>query len=84
LSVWQAEDGYDAIQKAKELNPDLIILDLSMPRMNGIEAARVLKKILPQTPIVMLSSHDPSTLGYDTRAAGVLMRLLQRTPICPY
>ena len=67
----EAVDGYDAIQKAKELNPDLIILDLSMPQMNGIEAARVLKKILPQTPIVMLTSHDPSTLGYDTRAAGI-------------
>ena len=67
----EAVDGHDAIQKAKELNPDLIILDLSMPQMNGIEAARVLKKILPQTPIVMLTSHDPSTLGYDTHAAGI-------------
>jgi YesN/AraC family two-component response regulator len=44
----EAVDGYDAIQKAKELNPDLMILDLSMPQMNGIEAARVLKKILPK------------------------------------
>jgi len=67
----EAVDGYDAIQKAKELNPDLIILDLSMPQMSGIEAARVLKKILPQTPIVMLTSHDPSTLGHDTHAAGI-------------
>ncbi len=67
----EAVDGYDAIQKAKELNPDLIILDLSMPHMNGIEAARVLKKILPQTPIVMLTSHHPSVLGYDARAAGI-------------
>jgi DNA-binding NarL/FixJ family response regulator len=67
----EAVDGYDAIQKAKELNPDLIILDLSMPQMSGIEAARVLKKVLPQTPIVMLTSHDPSTLRYDTRAAGI-------------
>jgi DNA-binding NarL/FixJ family response regulator len=64
-------DGVDAIQKAKDLNPDLIILDLSMPRMNGIEAARVLKKILPQTPIVMLTSHHPSVLGYDAHAAGI-------------
>jgi DNA-binding NarL/FixJ family response regulator len=42
-----------------------------MPQMNGVEAARVLKKILPQTPIVMLTSHDPSTLGHDTHAAGI-------------
>jgi len=67
LQLWR----YDAIQKAKELNPDLIILDLSMPQMNEIEAARVLKKILPQTPIMMLTSRDPSTLGYDTHAAGI-------------
>jgi DNA-binding NarL/FixJ family response regulator len=42
-----------------------------MPQMNGIEAARVLKKILAQTPIVMLTSRDPSTLGYDTHAADI-------------
>jgi DNA-binding NarL/FixJ family response regulator len=67
----EAVDGIDAIQKAKDLNPDLIILDLSMPQMNGIEAARVLKQILPHTPIVMLTSHHPSVLGYDAKAAGI-------------
>jgi DNA-binding NarL/FixJ family response regulator len=67
----EAIDGLDAIQKAKELNPDLIILDLSMPRMNGIEAARALKKLLPQTPIVMLTSHEPAVFGYDAHAAGI-------------
>ena len=67
----EAVDGDDAIQKAKDLKPDLIILDLSMPRMNGIDAARVLKKILPQTPIVMLTSHHPSVVGYDAHAAGI-------------
>lgn len=67
----EAADGYEAIRKAKELNPDLIILDFSMPGINGIEAARVLKKILPQTPIVMLTSHHPSVLRYDTHAAGI-------------
>src|SRR3979411_2288914 len=53
----EAIDGYDAIQKAEELKPDLILLDFAMPRMNGIEAAPILKKILPDTPIVLLSSH---------------------------
>jgi len=67
----EVADGYDAVQKAQELNPDLIILDFSMPGMNGIEAARTLKKILPQTPIVMLTSHHPSVLGYNTHAVGI-------------
>jgi two-component system, chemotaxis family, chemotaxis protein CheY len=53
----EAVDGYDAIQKAAELKPDLILLDFAMPRMNGIEAAPILKKMLPDTPIVLLSSH---------------------------
>ena len=48
----EATDGYDAIEKAQHLKPDLIILDVSMPRMSGIEAAPKLKKLLPQTPII--------------------------------
>ena len=43
----EAVDGYDAIEKAQELKPDLILLDMSMPRMNGIDAAPRLKKLLP-------------------------------------
>lgn len=54
----EAVDGHDAIQKAKDLNPDLIVLDFAMPRMNGIEAAPILKKMLPDTPIVLLTSHS--------------------------
>jgi DNA-binding NarL/FixJ family response regulator len=54
----EAVDGHDAIQKAKELNPDLIILDFAMPRMNGIEAALILKQIMPETPILLLTSHS--------------------------
>ncbi len=53
----EAVDGYDAIQEAEELKPDLILLDFAMPRMNGIEAAPILKKMQPDTPIVMLTSH---------------------------
>ena len=67
----EAIDGFDAIQKAKQLNPDLIILDLSMPRMSGIEAAPILKKMLPQTPIVLLTSHHRALQGYDAHAVGI-------------
>jgi DNA-binding NarL/FixJ family response regulator len=56
----QAADGYEAISLAKQCKPDLIILDLSMPRMNGLEAARELKKIMPTVPIILLTLHASS------------------------
>jgi DNA-binding NarL/FixJ family response regulator len=66
----EAVDGYDAIEKAQELKPDLIILDMSMPRMGGVEAAPILKKLLPQTPIVLFTSHG-SLSGFDAQAVGI-------------
>src|ERR1700730_381281 len=51
----EAVDGYDAIEKAKQLKPDLIILDISLPRMNGILAASILKEMHPRTPIVLFN-----------------------------
>ena len=54
----EAFDGLDAVEKAIELNPDLIILDFQMPRLNGIEAAHVLRKRLPNVPIILFTLHD--------------------------
>jgi DNA-binding NarL/FixJ family response regulator len=48
----EAVDGVDVIQKAKALKPDLIILDLAMPRMNGAAAASILKRMMPKVPII--------------------------------
>ena len=53
----EAADGQEGIDKAKELGPDLIILDLSMPRLNGLEAARILSKTMPKVPLLMFSAH---------------------------
>ena len=55
LVVREAIDGVDAVEKAKKSKPDLIILDLAMPRLNGAEAATVLKNDLPKTPIILFS-----------------------------
>jgi len=49
----EARDGLDALDKAVELKPDLIVLDLAMPRMNGLEAARELKRICPGVPVIL-------------------------------
>jgi DNA-binding NarL/FixJ family response regulator len=67
----EAIDGFDAVDKAGNLKPDLIILDASMPRMNGIEAALKLKKLLPETPIILFTSHESMMHGFDAREMGV-------------
>jgi DNA-binding NarL/FixJ family response regulator len=54
----EASNGLDAIAKAEVLRPDLIILDLGMPEMNGFEAATVLQKTMPQVPLFLFTSHD--------------------------
>ena len=53
----EATDGADAIEKAKQLKPDLIVLDVAMPRMNGVEAASVLKRMMPDVPIVWFTMY---------------------------
>ncbi len=55
----EARDGAEALQKARELLPDLILLDVSMPGMNGLEAARLLRQELPEVKILVISQHDP-------------------------
>jgi DNA-binding NarL/FixJ family response regulator len=67
----EAIDGFDAINKAQNLKPDLIILDASMPRMNGIEAAPKLKKLLPKTPIILFTFHESMMQGFPAGQMGV-------------
>ena len=50
----EAENGQEAIEKAQQLHPDLIVLDLLMPVMNGLDAARVLKRLITTVPIIMM------------------------------
>jgi len=57
LTVQEAVDGVDAIQRAKQTRPDLILLDLAMPRLNGAEAATILKTTLPETPIILFTMY---------------------------
>ena len=62
----------DAIAKTEVSRPDLIILDLCMPEMNGFEAARVLRETMPQIPILMFTSHDSPAV--ESKAASVGIR----------
>jgi DNA-binding NarL/FixJ family response regulator len=67
----EAVDGRDAIEKAPQLNPDLIVLDVSMPVMNGLEAARVLHQIMPDVPLILCSLHTDDILRREAVNAGV-------------
>jgi DNA-binding NarL/FixJ family response regulator len=67
----EAVDGRDGIEKAQNLNPDLIVLDVSMPVMNGLEAARVLHQIMPRVPLILCSLHTDEVLRKEASNAGV-------------
>ena len=54
----EAEDGKAAVEKASELRPDIVVLDITMPIMNGFEAAQEIRRILPLVKIVFLTLHD--------------------------
>jgi DNA-binding NarL/FixJ family response regulator len=65
----EASDGLDAIEKAAQLQPDLIVLDLSMPRMGGLAAARELRQRMPQVPLILFTMHAAAT-SQNEAAAG--------------
>ena len=67
----EATNGRDALEKAHELQPDLVILDFSMPVMNGLETATMLKKTSPRLPIVMLTAFKDRFLEQQAFNAGV-------------
>jgi two-component system, chemotaxis family, chemotaxis protein CheY len=66
----EAENGKEAIARAKKLRPDLILLDLSMPVMNGLDAARVLKKVMPKVPVILFSEYSGTSTEKEARSAG--------------
>ena len=67
----EAANGKEGIEKAQALSPDLIILDLSMPVLNGLEAARILNRQMPHVAIVMFTSFTTPVLEDELLGAGV-------------
>ncbi|HEY0702273.1 MAG TPA: response regulator transcription factor [Candidatus Acidoferrales bacterium] len=67
----EAVNGREAVAKAKEFQPDLVILDLGMPVMNGLEAARELKSILPAVPIILFTLHGHMISDEQAASAGI-------------
>ena len=62
-----AVNGQDAIEKARKFRPDLIILDLSMPVMNGLDAARILRTIMPAVPIILFTIHSKEMVSKEVQ-----------------
>jgi CheY-like chemotaxis protein len=71
LDCSEAENGLDALQKAQQTKPDLVILDFSMPVMNGVETATVFNQIMPEVPVLMLTAHSGAA-DEAAKNAGVL------------
>ena len=70
--IAEAADGPEAIQKAGELKPDLIVLDIGLPKLNGIEAARRIRRLSPRSRMLFLSQHDSPDMVQAALSTGAL------------
>jgi DNA-binding NarL/FixJ family response regulator len=75
--VGEADDGYKATMMAKELRPDIVIMDIAMPRLNGIDATREIKAQLPDTKVIVLSMHANRAYVLQVLQAGASAYLLK-------
>jgi DNA-binding NarL/FixJ family response regulator len=69
--VAEAKDGAEAVEIAKTTKPDVVILNVSMPKLNGFEAAREIKKYVPESAIVILSTHADKHFIEEAKKIGV-------------
>jgi len=77
--VAEVGNGQEAVRRAEELKPDVVIMDIAMPVLNGIEAAGILQRACPATRIVMLSMHSSSEHVYRALDAGATGYLLKES-----
>jgi DNA-binding NarL/FixJ family response regulator len=81
----EAADGYEAVDKAIELKPDIILMDISMPGMNGVRAAYEIRRAAPRTKIVFLTVHNLPAVALATRrwADGFVSKASAGTQLIP-
>ncbi len=77
--IGEAQDGQEAVEKARSLLPDVILMDVSMPKMSGVEATRVIKRELPHIGVVALTMYEEQQYIFDLVRAGATGYLLKDT-----
>jgi DNA-binding NarL/FixJ family response regulator len=78
--VGEAEDGEMAVELARELRPDIVLMDVSMPRLGGVEATRRITAELPDTQVIGLSMHESSAVAGAMREAGAMAYVTKGGP----
>jgi DNA-binding NarL/FixJ family response regulator len=76
----EASDGWEAIKRTTELHPDIIIMDLDMPKLNGLEATRRIHELLPSARILILTFHENSILPKIAEESGAQGYVLKSEP----
>ena len=78
--VGEAKDGYEVVEKAKALRPDVILLDIAMPHMTGLDAIFLIKEAVPNSQIVVFSMYDKEAYVHQVLGSGVLGYVLKTSP----
>jgi DNA-binding NarL/FixJ family response regulator len=84
--ICEVSDGLEAVQRAEELKPDVILLDIGLPNVNGIEAARRIRQLSPNSKIIFLSqdnSADVVQVALSTGAGGYVYKALSQSDLLP-
>lgn len=79
--VGEAVDGVDAVEQAARLQPDLVVLDVAMPRMDGLEALPLIREAVPHVRVVVLSGFNEDTMADKARHAGADRYLVKGGPL---
>jgi len=77
--VGEAENGREAVKKAQELNPDIVIMDIAMPVLNGLEATRQIKRALPDTKVLALTMYNDEEYVFQILKSGASGYLIKET-----
>lgn len=79
--VGQARDGVEAVEEARLHQPDVVVMDITMPRLNGIEATRQIRALRPDTQVLMISAEDDDTGVEQALACGALGFICKHTSL---